>query len=57
MLVCLFREGAAHWHSLDTGQGRAAACAVSLASGVFIISGRNEKRVLSSICKLMINKD
>ena len=57
MQVCLFREGAAHWHSLDTGEGRAAACAVSLASGVFIISGRNEKRVLSSICRLTINKD
>ena len=55
--VCLFREGAAHWHSLDTGEGRAAACAVSLASGVFIISGRNEKRVLSSIYRLTINKD
>ena len=56
LLVCLYRAGAATWYSLAAGRlgARAAHCMVSLPSGLYILTGRDERKILGNICKLVI---
>ena len=55
-LVCLYTAGAATWYSLAGPRlgARAAHCMVCLPSGLYILTGRDERKVLGNICKLII---
>ena len=56
LLVCLYRAGAATWYSIAGPEleARAAHCMVSIPSGLYILTGRNERKLLANICKLVV---
>ena len=59
VLVCLYSRSArtASWYRLkaEAGGGRAAHCMVSLSSGLYVLGGRSERRILPNISRLRIN--
>ena len=59
LLGCLYSGGAASWYSIaGPSQGaRAAHCMVCLPSGLYILAGRDQRRVLGNICKLVIKEN
>ena len=56
LLICLYRAGAASWYSIAGPRpgARAAHCMVSLSSGLYILGGRDERKLLGNICKLVV---
>ena len=54
LLVCVYSNGEAKWYCLRSGEKRVGHCSVSDESGCYILSGRNEKNLISNICKLEI---
>ena len=61
VLVCLYSrdDRAASWYRLkaEAAGGRAAHSMVSLSSGLYILSGRSERRIIPNICRLVISRE